>query len=600
MDSPTTWIMLILLLLLIGVVVFWLLRRPGDDGAAALDARDQGRLDGPDHGGLSGAEAEAGSTTGYDPTRPSPGQTGPAPVGEPVGGTESHQPVTEPGTHDEGIGAGPGPSTDSGESPPPVESRYDTAPPPPAAEVDDPAPADTGATDTYPDQAPPAGETVDDGVGTGTASGETAPATEDFAAESRVDEGTAADDVDEDDPGRWREAAAIGAVGAAGGAAVVGSQEDEAGSEAPADPATEAAATPAGAVSEEATTTAEPTDGVHALSDEEFTAGASEEPLPMEDQAPSAEPETTDAASAEPLTADEVLDAQGETSDEFPVGDSSTTYRADEGEAVVVEESDAGRYAQPEQGTLPDTPPAADEHTGATDTPVTEERHADQRWSDDTASDLDGQSRSWTDEGTSTGSEPVVEDQQAQTWTERGTATGTDASWTEESTPTAAAPVTDDQQGQTWSDQATATGTEPDLQDEPAQTWADGGDDAAVPAPPADPADTEATVAPAGTEEVDETVAPAGAETEAPVAPTTPAAEAEAPVFAESIYGAGSAEPLEDGTGPAGWAIKGNAGSMLFHTPESPSYDGVRAEVWFESEEAARAAGFAHWDRRQR
>ena len=73
-----------------------------------------------------------------------------------------------------------------------------------------------------------------------------------------------------------------------------------------------------------------------------------------------------------------------------------------------------------------------------------------------------------------------------------------------------------------------------------------------------------------------------------------------APVFAESIYGTGSAEPLEDGTGPAGWEVKGNAGSMLFHTPDSPSYDGVRAEVWFESEEAARAAGFAHWDRRRR
>ena len=73
-----------------------------------------------------------------------------------------------------------------------------------------------------------------------------------------------------------------------------------------------------------------------------------------------------------------------------------------------------------------------------------------------------------------------------------------------------------------------------------------------------------------------------------------------APVFTEAAYGPGSAEPLEDGTGPAGWEIKGNVGSMLFHTPESPSYDAIRAEVWFESEEAARAAGFAHWDRRRR
>ena len=64
--------------------------------------------------------------------------------------------------------------------------------------------------------------------------------------------------------------------------------------------------------------------------------------------------------------------------------------------------------------------------------------------------------------------------------------------------------------------------------------------------------------------------------------------------------GPGSAMPAEDGSGPAGWEIKGNAGSMLFHTTESPSYDGVRAEVWFDSEESARAAGFAHWDRRRR
>ncbi|HLS41187.1 MAG TPA: hypothetical protein VK038_10535, partial [Ornithinicoccus sp.] len=70
--------------------------------------------------------------------------------------------------------------------------------------------------------------------------------------------------------------------------------------------------------------------------------------------------------------------------------------------------------------------------------------------------------------------------------------------------------------------------------------------------------------------------------------------------FAPGPYGPGSALPAEDGSGPAGWTIKGNAGSMLFHTPDSPSYDVMTAEVWFESEEAARAAGFAHWDRKRR
>ncbi len=69
---------------------------------------------------------------------------------------------------------------------------------------------------------------------------------------------------------------------------------------------------------------------------------------------------------------------------------------------------------------------------------------------------------------------------------------------------------------------------------------------------------------------------------------------------APSPYGPGTALPLEDGSGPAGWDIKGNAGSMLFHTPDSPSYADSRAEVWFESEHTARAAGFAHWDRKRR
>jgi hypothetical protein len=68
----------------------------------------------------------------------------------------------------------------------------------------------------------------------------------------------------------------------------------------------------------------------------------------------------------------------------------------------------------------------------------------------------------------------------------------------------------------------------------------------------------------------------------------------------EGPYGPGSAMPDEDGAGPHGWQVKGNSGSMLFHTPDSPGYDNTRAEVWFESEDAARAAGFAHWDRKRR
>jgi hypothetical protein len=57
-------------------------------------------------------------------------------------------------------------------------------------------------------------------------------------------------------------------------------------------------------------------------------------------------------------------------------------------------------------------------------------------------------------------------------------------------------------------------------------------------------------------------------------------------------YGTGSARAGAGGVGPAGWTIKGNADSMLFHTPASPAYDATIAEVWFADEATATAAGF--------
>ena len=44
---------------------------------------------------------------------------------------------------------------------------------------------------------------------------------------------------------------------------------------------------------------------------------------------------------------------------------------------------------------------------------------------------------------------------------------------------------------------------------------------------------------------------------------------------------------------PDGFPVKGNEDSMKYHLPESQWYDQTTAEVWFRSEEAARAAGFA-------
>lgn len=56
---------------------------------------------------------------------------------------------------------------------------------------------------------------------------------------------------------------------------------------------------------------------------------------------------------------------------------------------------------------------------------------------------------------------------------------------------------------------------------------------------------------------------------------------------------AGSALPLEDGSAPEGFEIKGNEDSMLYHEPGSRYYDVTQAEVYFDSAEAAEAAGFA-------
>ena len=65
----------------------------------------------------------------------------------------------------------------------------------------------------------------------------------------------------------------------------------------------------------------------------------------------------------------------------------------------------------------------------------------------------------------------------------------------------------------------------------------------------------------------------------------------------EEPYGAGSARAGAGGSGPSGWTIKGNEDSMLYHTPDSPSYKQTIAEVWFREESAAERAGFTRWDK---
>lgn len=62
--------------------------------------------------------------------------------------------------------------------------------------------------------------------------------------------------------------------------------------------------------------------------------------------------------------------------------------------------------------------------------------------------------------------------------------------------------------------------------------------------------------------------------------------------FAAAEY-AGAVLPDADGNGPDTHPIKGNADSMLYHTPESRYYKVTKAEVWFDTVESAETAGFS-------
>lgn len=65
-------------------------------------------------------------------------------------------------------------------------------------------------------------------------------------------------------------------------------------------------------------------------------------------------------------------------------------------------------------------------------------------------------------------------------------------------------------------------------------------------------------------------------------------------------YGEGSADAVPHQGPPDGFTIKGNAQSMLFHTPDSPYYGRTKPEVWFRSEADAERAGFSKYVRRPR
>jgi large subunit ribosomal protein L4 len=54
----------------------------------------------------------------------------------------------------------------------------------------------------------------------------------------------------------------------------------------------------------------------------------------------------------------------------------------------------------------------------------------------------------------------------------------------------------------------------------------------------------------------------------------------------------GAVKADEDGSGPEGYEIKGNAQSMKFHAPGGRWYDSTAAEFWFKTAADAKAAGF--------
>jgi large subunit ribosomal protein L17 len=92
---------------------------------------------------------------------------------------------------------------------------------------------------------------------------------------------------------------------------------------------------------------------------------------------------------------------------------------------------------------------------------------------------------------------------------------------------------------------------------------------------------------------------PAAAKAEA--APVAEPVEAPAAEVVEEVvetpaetgeFGADSAAPLEDGSAPEGFDIKGNKDSMKYHRPDGQWYEKTVAEVYFRTAEAAEAAGF--------
>jgi small subunit ribosomal protein S2 len=110
-----------------------------------------------------------------------------------------------------------------------------------------------------------------------------------------------------------------------------------------------------------------------------------------------------------------------------------------------------------------------------------------------------------------------------------------------------------------------------------------------APATDAPATEAPATAAPATDAPAEKLVVSSGSEKEEYAGLTESAAASD-----EGEFGPDSAAPIEDGSAPEGFEIKGNKTSKKFHAPSSPWYDRTNAEVWFRTPEAAEAAGFVN------
>ncbi|MGO0577165.1 sunset domain-containing protein [Ornithinimicrobium panacihumi] len=546
MDDTTRWIMIALLLLLIGAAVFMLLRSPGKESRGdTLDRTDGGR------DGLTTTDGDRTDGDRTDDAYTSPSDRGV--YDQESDGTESDwaaEAARIGATGAAGAGAGAAAATaaagaatrdDDGDRAYEDSAYEDSTYRDDAVREGDAAPVQADGDASYTEtiaadgDASSEGGATYEGEPTYTDDQAFAAPTHDAdldgqPAEEPYQPGTyEAEDVqgarDEDDD--WlRQAAAIGATGAAGAGAVAATHDDDTFR----DDAVRDDAVRDEPVREDAYAAHDAGGSdIEPLTADEVDAGASGEPLPLEGQ------ETYDAP------AQESYDAPVEETYDAPVEE---TYEAERG----AQDDDQSYWR--EAATIGAASAAG---TGAAAATRDDERPSeDEAIAQETAEDSTAYADpTYATQGSTAQDGPLTADE------------------------VLAADDAQDTQGTTYTaDPAHTDGARTDEtpMGEPTTYRADDGDAVAVD----DPVSYDDRTDGVGTDGVGTTE------------------------FAEAAYGAGSVEPAEDGSGPAGWEVKGNAGSMLFHTPESPSYDAVRAEVWFESEDAARAAGFAHWDRRRR